>query len=339
MKVNTAILAFFSITLLILGGNATFNYVVDAQCYYHCSEISLNKVTTNAYYQDAQKILTYPDTKVVIIGSSRGETLPPLWVESVLGQRTVNLSVAGAELMTKRALLNIATTHAPVEKVIWLADYFELITENQDAKIKKTPALRKYLPPQNSSEGAESVHFFSALQGLIDHNTTSASLQLLKRPPHLVQTQGGAGIMDIPLCNSEEFKGSETAKSLETKVHILYQTYVNNVIRPAQNTTAWKHFKEAMYSLTTKNIEVLIVVIPYHPTFLAKLKNEYPEIYKRHQEWAQQIESLQGPQITTLNFLDGFEHDDGSPKYWNDGVHFTCHSGIKMLNSTLSEWK
>lgn len=344
MTAKKALIVLASSVLLILGGIAVFNYAVDAECYYRCPQISLSKNTINTYYQMGQRVLSHPDAEVVIIGSSRGETTSPLWINSVTGKRTLNLSAAGAELATKKAVLNIALEQAPIKKVIWLADYFELIDETKDAKIKNTPALKKYF----QSEGVKEEWWspLKSLQGLIDHNTTDASLRMRKRKNVKRDTQGNylfdeGTHHDIKFeeCAQETYLGKETPESLKTKVHLLYQSYLQNVIRLPQRPAAWEDFKMLMESLTQKNIEVAVVVIPYHPEFLAKLKLEHPEIYQRHLMWISQLETLKSKNIRVLNYLESVPGDDGSTKYWNDGVHFTCHSAMKMLNTTISSWK
>jgi hypothetical protein len=319
-------------TLLVVGGIAYFNYTTDAQCYYQCPEVVKEKRTLNHYYQMAQRLMIYKDTQIVVVGSSRGESTPPLWIQTVEDKRALNLSAAGAELSTKRALLKVAQENNSIKKVYWFADYFDLITETQDVKIKKTPALRRYLnDPTQSKSWREHLAW---LQGLIDHNTTSASLHFLKRPPSPVLGQGG---LDDPnnLCEKEEFRGKETESSLKTKINVLYEAYTQKVLRPPQNETAWQEFEDEMRFLKSKNIEVVVLILPYHPDFLSRLKKEHPDLYKKHQIWAARIEQFKAMGVRVLNYLDGVEGDDGSAKFWDDGVHVTCHMAIKMLRGKM----
>ena len=333
MKTNSAILLFFATTLAIIVANAGLNYFVDAQCYYRCDEISLDSRTTNTYYQAAQRVLAHPDSQVLIVGSSRGETLIPSTVEKLTGSPVINLSVSGADLTTRRALIHFAIERMPINTVIWFADYFELIESTQDSKMRKTPSLRKLI---SSSDNTSSLFQdkLEMLQELFDHNTTSATMHFLKKPPPAKLTRGGSDIPKGQTCESEDFKGSETPRSLETKVNILYQSYVNGVLRPQQSPASFEAFQEELQSLSQKNIKVILVVIPYHPDFLERLKKEYPELHARHKKWVEQLSQLQIPQLEVLNFFDGIDHTDSSPKYWNDGVHFTCHSALKMVRSS-----
>lgn len=330
MSAGRALLILIVSTLLVLMGIALFNYTIDAQCYYQCPEILKEKKTLNHYYQMGQRLLTYPDTQVVIVGSSRGESTPPLWVENQTGKRTLNLSAAGAEFSTKKALLKAAQEYNKIQKVYWYADYFELITENQDVKIKKTPALRRYLKTEKVQDQWRDR--WARIQGLIDHNTTSASLHFLKRPPPQKLNQGGFFDAEY-LCEKDTFQGKETPSTLATKINVLYEVYTQKVLRPPQNEDVWREFEGEMRSLRQKNIQVVIVIVPYHPDFLRRLKNHHPELYKRHLLWATRLEQLKAEGIEVLNYLEGIAGDDESSKYWDDGVHVTCYAAIKMLSA------
>ncbi|QDK37831.1 SGNH/GDSL hydrolase family protein [Bdellovibrio sp. NC01] len=144
----------------------------------------------------------------------------------------------------------------------------------------------------------------------------------------------GADI-DYSVCASSEFKGKETESSLRSQVDLLYESYVNGSIKPPQNPEALANFQTLIQRLQERHVEVLIVVPPYHPTFMSRLKSEHPEIYEGHLKWISNIEKLQGPGVIVKNYFSGISQDDGSPSYWNDGVHFTCKGVIAMLESSL----
>ena len=78
-----------------------------------------------------------------------------------------------------------------------------------------------------------------------------------------------------------------------------------------------------------------IVIPPYHPNFLKRLKTEKPSIYQAHLEWIKNLESLKSDYVVIANFFEGIPNDDGSPTYWNDGSHFTCRGVIAMLQGVL----
>ncbi|WP_374079879.1 hypothetical protein [Bdellovibrio bacteriovorus] len=324
-----------SIVVLLLG-IAAFNYQIDPQCYYGCKEIDPNRATLNTYYQVAQRILAFPKTEVVILGSSRGENTPPLWIEEKTGLKTLNLSASGAELGTKLAFLTIAKENTQLKKVIWLADYFELISENADAKIKNTPALRKYLEGVVvDGEFRQKLH---DIQGLIDHNTLEASIYFLNNKDKTKLTQGAGSDIDYRFCESSEFKGKETTESLKKEVDLLYQSYTSAVIKPLQNKKAWNNFANELASVAQKGVDVYVVITPYHPEFLRRLKAEHKDIYENHLKWIENIQGLASQGIKVLNYFDGISHTDESPTYWNDGVHFTCRSSMLMLEDLVKSW-
>ncbi|WP_373999494.1 hypothetical protein [Bdellovibrio bacteriovorus] len=330
-KNSVVLFGLFSFSLLMLVG--AINYSVDPQCYYRCETIESSKKTLNTYYQAAQRVTAFPETELIILGSSRGETTSPLWVEKETGLKTLNLSVSGAELITKLTLLKIAEENAKVKKVIWLADYFDLIGESADSKIKNTPALRKYFLSKTTEEGT--VQKLKYLQSLVDHNTLEASLHFISNKEVTKITKGAGSELDISDCESENFVGKETPESLLKEVDLLYQNYSQGVLKPSQNPNSLKIFYDEMKRLKLLGVDVIILITPYHPEFLVRLKNEHPDIFEKHQTWIRALKSFEADGIKVVDSFPGIDEDDGSPKYWNDGVHFTCHYSIKMLSESL----
>ncbi|KYG64757.1 hypothetical protein AZI86_11155 [Bdellovibrio bacteriovorus] len=319
--------------LTIVSVIAGVNYVVDPQCYYQCPQLDVNKRTLNSYYQVAQRILAHPDAEVIILGSSRGQTTPPLWVQEVSGLKTLNLSAAGAEATTKLAFLKIAEENIKLRKVIWLADYFELVGETRDAKIKNTPALKHFLKADDSFSVSDKL---LALQGLLDHNNLEASLHFLKNRNQTEITQGSGAEIDYRLCQSSDYQGNETAESLKKEVNLLYQSYVHGVISPEQSRQAWTKFSDVMNALVAKGIEVQVVIIPYHPDFLARLKLEQPDIYQRHLNWIEQLKTLNKPGLSVADNFNGIAGADATHVNWNDGVHFNCRAAMLMLRPLIT---
>lgn len=328
-------LAIFSVLLLV--ATMAFNFFVDPQCYYQCGTVDLKSKTVNTYYKVAQTIIAQPDAQVIILGSSRGENTSPLWVQNMSGLKTLNLSVSGADLKSKLAFLNIALEKTKVEKVIWLADYFELITKNSDAKIKNTPALRKYLK-SDSRERSFSV-VLNDLQGLLNHNTTEASMFFLNHQEQTVITQGAGSDIDYQNCDSDEFAGKETPESLKMEVDILYQNYSRGVLAPLQDDQEWESFKSMVAMLEARGVQLVVVIPPYHPDFSERLQAEHPELFQKHLEWVNRLSDLSSSKTNVLNYFKGIPSTQGTPAYWNDGVHFTCKSSSLMLRDLVSAWK
>lgn len=320
--------------VLLLGGVMAFNYYMDSQCYYRCSTISVENRTLNRYYKVAQTIVAQPDAQLIILGSSRGETTPPLWIQSLTGLKTLNLSASGSELTSKLAFLNIALENAKIQRVIWLADYFELITQNRDIKIKNTPALRKYLNDNGETKSWSVVA--SDIQGLLNHNTTEASIHFLNHHAETVITQGEGSDIDYAHCESLEFKGKETPESLKKEIDMIYQSYSHDVLVPPQDEHEWSTFKKMVANLESRGIDLKIVIPPYHPEFAARLKSERPDIYERHLKWIQQLKGLKSHKTDVVDYFSGVPSSDATPVYWNDGIHFTCKSAMIMLKNVIA---
>ena len=148
------ILSFACLTILLLGSVAVYNYMMDPMCYYRCEDIDLSRKTKNVYYQVFQTLEASRDAEAIILGSSRAERVPPRWVERVTQQKTLNLAKGGADLLLKIALSNEALkSNKNLKRVIWMADYFELLPATTDAKVLWTPVIQKNLPPAVSQVG------------------------------------------------------------------------------------------------------------------------------------------------------------------------------------------
>ncbi|WP_413613315.1 hypothetical protein [Bdellovibrio sp. HCB-110] len=330
------IVAFGVLSLLILTGIAGFNYSVDPMCYYHCSEVDLSKRTQNVYYQTAQTAVANADAEILILGSSRGETTPPVWIQEVTGKKTINLSQAGGDLLLKIAVLNSALDKgAKVKTVIWLADYFELVRSSTDIKVRITPALQKHL----LREGKENVlsFYLDHLQRLIDHNSTEASLEHLKdRQDSYFPKLGTGGSIDYKSCLSPDYTSDTATDVLEKKILSSYGNFSTRMASE-QDEDYWRIFENQIRILDRQGIKVLILVPPVHSDFRAKLYKEFPGSKEKTQKWLERMEKLSTDNIRVKSFLDGIPSDDQSPSFWTDGVHMTCKSMMLMLQGTLGD--
>jgi len=333
MNALKAIILAGGLTVILLLGVATFNYNIDPMCFYQCEKVELGKTTLNTYYQVAQKIFAHPKAEIVILGSSRGQTTPPLWIEKETGHQTLNLSMGGAELSAKMAFLNIAIEQTKVKKVLWFADYFELLSELADVKIKSTPALRSYLA--TDQDHSKLSHILSDIIGLIDHNTLEASFYSLEHSSQSQLDQGTGSGLDFDRCQSENYQGEKSNREMEKEIGFSYDTYSRKILRPEQSKKAWIQFVNKLEFLNSKNIDVVIIIPPYNPIFSSRLANQYPEIFARHRKWIDDLKNLKISRIKVVDYFNSIPNDDGTPRYWNDGVHFTCRGAIEMLKHEI----
>ena len=298
-------------------------------CYYHCNDIELSRATSNSYYQAAQKILAHPEAEQILLGSSRAGTTSPDYLSKKTGLKTINLEVPGAEVFSKIALMNLALKELKLKRVIWFADYFEVIPSNIDEKLKSSAALRSLTGHDLST--SKLLVGASPFITLVDHNTIAASLHTLKvRPLELANEWGGNSGEYLP-CDHGSYEGKESAESLKKKVGLLYENYSQKILKPLPSKAAWDIFVNALKNVESRGIEVVVVIIPYHPDFILHLKSEFPQIYERHEQWAKDVVSLASPKIKVFDYSLGIPGGDATPKYWNDGVHFTCNGAIAML--------
>lgn len=331
MSSGRFIFAFFAVVILILAGVAGFNFMVDPMCYYRCDTLDTTRATENVYYQAAQTLAANPDAEIIVLGSSRAERISPRWISKVTGKKTVNLSQGGAELLLKMALSNLALkNNKNLKRVIWMADYFELNAPMTDSKVRWTPIL---------SQNIESEHEFSLsaelrkMQGLIDHNTLEASFALLKSQPAFLELGNGQDL-DYEQCIREDFLGKTPASLMQQEVNSVYPRF-GAFLLMSQSEDYWRMFSEQLKKLAHSGVEVLIFVTPYNPMFVDRLSKEHPESIPAQKKWVDRMKSFQNERIKVIDFSQGVPGDDAGPRFWEDGVHPTCHMTIKMMGPSL----
>lgn len=330
------ILIFAGTILGLLLSVASVNYFMDPMCYYRCDTVDVTRKTQNVYYQAAQTVAANPDVEVLILGSSRGETTSPLWVQEVTGMKTVNLSKGGSGLMLKLALLKTAADfQLPVKKVIWIADYFEFSEISTDMKVRLTPVLNQGLNQQMDFWGQVQA-WTSGLQRLIDHKSFEASLAQIKTKPgeNFFEAKGSGAQIDYKLCASPDFKGKRTPELLKKEVHLSYGQFLG----PLTSTLSEGYlqaFHKQIHELEAKGIEVLILIPPYHPDLMDRFKLEHAAVYELHKKWEASLLSLQSQKVIVKSYLEGFPNDSKGPDFWDDGAHPTCKAMMRVLQPEL----
>ncbi len=334
MNARISIFMFFIVAGAIFSLISSVNFAVDPMCYYRCPKIVVDKITTNAYYRVGQTVINNPDAGLIVIGSSRGETTSPSWLTHTTGLKTINLSTGGTELQAKIAFLNIALKHTAVHKIIWQADFFELIPEILDVKMKGTGALRDFL--NSEFPNSQQVSFAERLSSLIDHLTFEATLNRFKSKSRKALDQGSGSQLDYQNCESKDYTGEQSPENLNKEILSDFDRYRSSIFKTKATDEYWNIFVEKMKSLSFQNKDVLVWIAPYNPVFTESLKTQYPEVYKSHLTWVNKLKSLQIPHVRVVNYFDGIPGDDGSVRFWNDGVHFTCKASILMLKGHLA---
>ncbi|MDG0816577.1 hypothetical protein [Bdellovibrio svalbardensis] len=330
MSSKKSLLILSSLIALFLAAIVGLNLAVDPYCFL-CKEIDANQKTRNRRYQIAQIILRNPDAEQIILGSSRGESTSPHWLQQVSGLKTLNLSYPAAGIVTKTSFIDFALKHAQIKKVIWYADYFELTKTFVDGDVYKTKALRPYIQDIFSSSTFDQSS--EILKSLIDWDTIRASFRASRYHLPPSSDLGEGSELDYTDCAKPGFTSQVSRRGLSNEIDILYDRYVRGIINKPPANEAKEAFKNLVAKLQNQHVELEIVILPYHPQFIARLKVEHPDIYTNHMEWISWLGQIKGPGVRVVNFFEGIPHDDQSSKFWVDGVHFTCKGVIEMMGS------
>lgn len=330
MSSKKAISLFTLLSVAVIAAIAAFSYTVDPLCYYRCENVTAEKKNLNGYHRNLQRILRYPDTELLVLGSSRGESLPLAWLAEEYSLKALNLSVGGADIHAKAAFLQFALERLQLKKVIWIADYFELIDENMSDKVSLTPALRNLAAKSDTPALGSSL---KRLPTLIEHNTIEAGFALLRGkkvqwPPDRGENSG----LDLPHCRQSVSDAKLTEAKLLKEVGMIYDGYAGRILRPEQNPNSYKKMRELAQTLSARGISLIIVIPPYHPEFMRRLKAEQPQIFSRHEVWAKKLGALAGPNAEIRDFFSMARFASAPALHWSDGVHFNCAAAAEMLS-------
>lgn len=302
---------------------SAFNYRIDPFCA-TCREIDATRLTLNPYYRMAQNVAAQPLTQQIVLGTSRGEAFPVDWLEAHTKLKTLNLSVGGAEVFTKLALLRIARQRAPLTSVIWSTDYFEFVEGLRNQRFLVSPALRKYVVSDLNEPFF--LNLFARPASFFDHNTLEAALVMLKRKGPFEPFSGGP---TPEQCRRRPAEPMST--ELRQQIQSAYVTYAENILRRPWNTEGWLAFRRELNRLKFSDVRVTILIPPYHPDFRERLRTKQPEIYEKHQRWIADLQRLQHPKLRVVSFFDGLPIDTPGSENWRDGDHFSCQAATDML--------
>ena len=329
LKSIYALATFIGLFILAIAG---FNYSTDAFCFFRCDVVDVNRQTVNLYYQVAQRVLAYPDTEQIVLGSSRGESIPLKSLQNETGLKTLNLSVGGSEVKSKLAYLSFATKNLKLKRVIWIADYFEISTSLSDPRLLYSPALSSEAPSElKDSASSERI---GRLSRIIDRQTLEASFKMLSVREY-AQISPGINNVTLEECLEAEAKKDQTPETLAKEVDLLYHSYVHGIFAAKENPKALQELKKALASVSHQGIEVLILIPPYNPRFSKNLEQQSPQIYHRHLDWLKQVHSLATDKIRVVDYFLGIPDTEDSPQFWSDGVHFTCAATQIMFKQAL----
>jgi hypothetical protein len=330
MKPKSALILLAVLIMALISALATFNYTLDPLCYFRCESITLKRASMNSYYETAQRIFAYPEAQFIVLGSSRGESLPLAWLTHELKLPGINLSVGGADFYSKSALLSIAKEKLKLTRVIWLADFFEFMPETTSQKLLNTKPLRE----RARGLGPESLRQkLNRLTLLTDHNTTAASFAYLKkrRRAKVTPDAGANSGMDEAKCREKIQNTPLTQQVLQKEVNLIYDGYSRSILRPKLNAQMQAAFRAMLHEVSAQGILITIVIPPYHPDFTARLAREYPEILARHEAWLAELRGLQSGIVEIRDYFKGIPGDTGTSSHWHDGVHFNCAATMQML--------
>lgn len=291
-----------------------------------CEEIDLERYSVNSYFEVAQILKANPDAEVIIVGTSRGQNFSPKWLSKVLNKKVLNLAVAGSKVESKIAFIELAKKLIPLKLVIWQADYFEILGDDEDSKLH---AMKIYNPDAELGLSYLKAKLLMA----IDHSNFDAALASLKSKKFDARSlELGSGSTMSEECFSSSFKGVRTQDELNKKNDLMYYNYTHQILVPPESE--WKKDLMRNYLAHEIGVESIVVFMPSHPEFTRKFNAEYPRLSEAQEAWYLDLKNLG---VAVYSYYGGIEGDDGSPKFWLDGTHQTCYGSHLVLEDLISK--
>lgn len=318
-----AIFAFFLLTATLAATVIIFTMRKDPYCN-SCDTIDLHRHSVNSYYEVAQILESNRDAEVIIVGTSRGQKFSPQWLSKVLNKKVLNLSVAGSKVESKVAFIELAKKMLPLKLVIWQADYFEILGEEEDAKLH---AMKIYNPDSDINFS----YVKSKLLMALDHSNFDAAIAALGRKDFDASVLGQGAGSDMPeSCFHSNFVGDRSQEKLNKEVDLMYYNYTKQVLVPPESQ--WKKDLMLNYLVNKIGVESVVVFMPTHPEFTKKFNAEYPRLAMAQNQW---FLDLKNQGVNAFSYYEGISEDDGSPKFWSDGTHQTCYGSHLVLEDLV----
>jgi hypothetical protein len=260
----------------------------------------------------------------LILGSSRANNFSPQYVEKITGLKAFNASTAGGGSASKYYFAKEAIKSQPLKTIFYLTDFFEF----------KKAALPINLAGPNWDSQYQTIlsHFDSPsfeefAQKYFSNQTLEMSFATLKdyikSTPSSYQANGVSSHKIVPL----------SSKDLERNIYEIYRRTYQKIYSDYDEIFEGvkQLFIDLVASTKEKNIELIIVMSPFHPTFRKLFEQDSPEKLELYRQWKQFILSLKAPHVQIYDFTSLDSIVAPTQEFWDDGVHFNEKASNQVL--------
>ena len=327
---------FITCTLLFLGHSLLIEYV-NPQGTAILSSQKFFKNQVNIEYAKFKALEENKHYENLIVGSSTSEAYQPTDVSNVFKGESYSLSLGGATtdaryLMIKKAL----RTNPNIKRVFLIADFYEFNKDQTKPSILYNKEMSALIQEKAKPLGYIK-HYFN-------HRLLEDSLRVLKRKKKnksIVINKDGSTNRSMILSPIEGDKlekkiSKKDYDKLNKQIIENFTTYSRDVLNNFNllSEKTKKYYKEILKLTSKNNIELNIILSPYHIDFKKRLLSNNI-LKERYLEWKQFIIGLK-TKHTKIKVLDGTTHsfaNDQNSSVWRDGLHYNRYAAFKLISS------
>ncbi|ANE46768.1 hypothetical protein SY83_11335 [Paenibacillus swuensis] len=196
MSYRKFLLIFSAFTVLFASGVMAAFYTVDPLQYYRQASAYPPLYSFQERYQNPGLARNY-DYDTIILGTSMTQCFRPSHVDSILGGKTLKLSIEGSYSQEQNLIANVALKTGKVKRVIWGLDYFAL-REGKDIVREDQGPFPYFLYDDNP---------LNDYKYLLNVTTMKMSWEILKG-----EMEGNRRVKNLDLLNNWDYQATYGAK-------------------------------------------------------------------------------------------------------------------------------
>ena len=271
----------------------------------------------------------------LIIGSSTSEVLVPEMIQKLYGVKSFLAGTGGSKTPFRLAQIQFAIKNNPnLKKIIYVSDLFEFTNSDLDTKTFYQDEIMDEIPQSLRSKLLK-PDLISRVQDYFSEPTLQATFKTLsdyrkfKKGEYQSQFRNdGSTEKSMVVIDSKE--------SIDSRVMRIAKAYESQYRNfQGLDDTSKEFLNEIIKIVLEKNIELNIVIAPWHTKFYEHFKNDLVEKSNTYSAWVSHIKSLEKPSLRVIDFSYPVSQGKGvldSSEYWHDGVHFSHKSAEIILN-------
>lgn len=268
----------------------------------------------------------------VIVGSSRGQSFSPYQLSELTKSNCINLSVGGANTALKMLYLTEALKKNSLKRVVYISDFFEFYSAPVPEEILYNDQLLAGV--QSFDESIKTPGLIESFLFLMDQSRFNADNKAFENRLEVsgLKSRGEHWGGDLSLYEVDQKFKLRKEQELKNEIYQNFLRYSEKVWVGDFNEGRFESLVDFLMSLKSKNIELDILLTPYHPDFEERFKQQGEVLNHSHKNWISNWEKAFPGRVWNLQELSKTQIDP-SPSFWSDGVHLNKFGAAKLLKT------